>query len=131
MRGTIPSVCALFFISGGTNMRNLETQDVFAFVRLIDEVGIKDELKTLIMSKDKMTDLTQESFGYDLIFTLISGASKKKAEEALYEFFSGIMEVDKEVIRHMEPTEFIESAIKIADVEKWKNFFGSVAKLMK
>ncbi len=112
-------------------MRNLETQDVFAFVRLIDEVGIKDELKTLIMSKDKMTDLTQESFGYDLIFTLISGASKKKAEEALYEFFSGIMEIDKEVIRHMEPTEFIESAIKIADVEKWKNFFGSVAKLMK
>ena len=33
-------------------MRNLQTQDVFAFVRLIDKVGIKDELKTLVMSKD-------------------------------------------------------------------------------
>ena len=112
-------------------MRNLETHDVFAFVRLIDKVGIKDELKTLIMSKDQISDLTQESFGYDLLFTLVSGAAKVEAEEALYEFFSGIMEVDKETIRHMDPTEFIESAIKIADVEKWKSFFASVAKLMK
>lgn len=112
-------------------MRNLQTQDVFAFVRLIDEVGIKDELKALIMSKDKMTDLTQESFGYDLIFTMISGASKKKAEEALYEFFANILECDKEDVRTMEPTEFIEKAIQVADVEKWKRFFESVAKLMK
>ena len=112
-------------------MRNLQTQDVFAFVRLIDEVGIKDELKTLIMSKDKMTDLTQESFGYDLIFTMISGASKKKAEETLYEFFANILECDKENVRTMEPTEFIEKAIQVADVEKWKRFFESVAKLMK
>lgn len=112
-------------------MRNLQTQDVFAFVRLIDEVGIKDELKTLIMSKDKMTDLTQESFGYDLIFTMISGASKKKAEEALYEFFANILECDKEDVKTMEPTEFIEKAIQVADVEKWKRFFESVAKLMK
>ena len=78
-----------------------------------------------------MTDLTQESFGYDLIFTMISGASKKKAEEALYEFFANILECDKEDVRTMEPTEFIEKAIQIADVEKWKRFFESVAKLMK
>lgn len=112
-------------------MRNLETRDIFAFVRLIDTVGIKDELKALIMSKDSIKDLTAESFGYDLIFTLISGASKKQAEEALYEFFSNIMEITPDEIRHMDPTEFIEKAIKIADVEKWKNFFSSVAKLMK
>lgn len=112
-------------------MRSLQTQDVFAFVRLIDEVGIKDELKELILSKDSIKDLTQESFGYDLLFTLISGASKKKSEEMLYEFFANILEVDKETIRTMDPTEFLEKAIKAADPEKWKNFFGSVAKLMK
>lgn len=112
-------------------MRSLQTQDVFAFVRLIDEVGIKDELKELILSKDSIKDLTQESFGYDLIFTLVSGASKKKAEEMLYEFFANILETDKETIRTMDPTEFLEQAIKAADPEKWKNFFGSVAKLMK
>ena len=112
-------------------MRNLQTQDIFAFVRLIDEVGIKDELKTLIMSKDTIADITSESFGYDMVFTLVSGASKKKAEEALYEFFANIMECSPDEIRTMEPTEFIEKAIKVADVEKWKNFFGSVAKLMK
>ena len=112
-------------------MRGLETNDIFALVRLIDEVGIKDEMKKLIMSKDKLEDLTQESFGYDLIFTIVSGAAKKNAEEAIYEFFAGIMEIDKDEIRHMEPTQFIESVIKIADVEKWKNFFTYVAKQMK
>lgn len=112
-------------------MRSLETQDVFAFVRMIDEVGIKDQLKELVMSKDNIADITAESFGYDLIFALIEGASKKNAEESIYEFFAGIMEIDKEEIRHMEPTQFIESVIKIADVEKWKNFFTYVAKQMK
>lgn len=112
-------------------MRSLETHDVFAFVRMIDEVGIKDQLKELVMSKDNIADITAESFGYDLIFALIEGASKKNAEESIYEFFAGIMEIDKEEIRHMEPTQFIESVIKIADVEKWKNFFTYVAKQMK
>lgn len=112
-------------------MRNLQTQDVFAFVRLIDKVGIKNELKTLILSKDSIKDLTQESFGYDLIFTLISGASTKPAEEALYEFFANIMECDKESLRTMDATEFLEKAVKVAEPEKWKNFFSSVAKLMR
>ncbi len=112
-------------------MRNLETGDVFAFVRLIDEVGIKDQLKNLIMSKDSVADLTAESFGYDLIFALIEGASKKKAEDAIYEFFGGIMEVSPDELRHSDPTEFLENILKIADVEKWQNFFTSVARLMK
>lgn len=112
-------------------MRNLQTQDIFAFVRLIDEVGIKDELKKLILSKDSIADITTESFGYDLIFTLIEGASKKKAEEALYEFFSNIIEKSKEELRTMDAVDFIETIIKVADPEKWKSFFSSVAKLMK
>lgn len=112
-------------------MRNLQTKDIFAFVRLIDEVGIKEELKTLILSKDNLKDLTQESFGYDMIFTLISGASKKKAEEALYEFFGGLFEIDKDKVGELEPTDFFQKVIEVADVEKWKSFFSSVAKLMK
>jgi hypothetical protein len=112
-------------------MRNLQTQDIFAFVRMIDEVGIKDQLKELVMSKDNIAELTAESFGYDLLFTLLEGASKKKAEESIYEFFSNIMECPKDDIRQMEPTEFLENVLKIADVEKWKSFFTSAAKLMK
>lgn len=112
-------------------MRSLQTKDIFAFVRLIDEVGIKEELKSLILSKDSLKDITQESFGYDMIFTLISGASKKKAEEALYEFFGGLFEIDKDKVGELEPTDFFQKVIEVADVEKWKSFFESVAKLMK
>lgn len=112
-------------------MRNLETQDVFAFVRMIDEVGIKDKLKEMIMAKDNISDLTAESFGYDLMFALLEGASQKRAEESIYEFFGNIMEVSKDELRHSDPIEFIESVMKIADVEKWQSFFTSAAKLMK
>lgn len=130
MRGeTFLSV--LFIFQEENSMRSLETGDVFAFVRLIDEVGIKDQLKNLILSKDDIENLTAESFGYDLLFALIDGASQKKAEEAIYEFFAPIMETDKESIRHMDPVDFMESIMKMADVEKWKNFFTSAAKLMK
>lgn len=130
MRGeTFLSVLFIFREENG--MRSLETGDVFAFVRLIDEVGIKDQLKNLILSKDDIENLTAESFGYDLLFALIDGASQKKAEEAIYEFFAPIMETDKESIRHMDPVDFMESIMKMADVEKWKNFFTSAAKLMK
>ena len=112
-------------------MRSLQTKDVFAMVRLIDEVGIKEELKKLILSKDSIKDLTQESFGYDVIFLLVDGACKKNAEKALYEFFGGIFEMDPEKVGEMDPTEFIEKAISAAEPEKWKLFFTSVRGLMK
>ena len=112
-------------------MRKLETGDVFAFVRLIDDVGIKDQLKELILSKDDIQSLTEESFGFDLLFALIDGASKKKSEDALYEFFAPIMEVEKEEIRHMDPVDFLQMIMEIADMEKWKNFFTSVSNVMK
>ncbi len=112
-------------------MRSLETHDVFAFVRMLDEVGIKDQLKELIMSKDDIQDLTAESFGYDLLFTILEGASRKNAEEAIYEFFAPIMEKEKDEIRHMDPIDFLEAIMKMADMEKWKSFFTSVAKSMK
>lgn len=112
-------------------MRTLQTRDLFAFVRMIDEVGIKDKLKELIMSKDNLSEITAESFGYDLIFTLMEGASTKKAENAIYEFFGGIMEKDTEEVASMEALDFVEAIFQIADVEKWKNFFTSAAKLMK
>lgn len=112
-------------------MRSLQTGDVFAFVRLIDEVGIKDQLKKLILSKDNIAEITDESFGYDLIFTLIEGASQKKAEEAIYEFFAPIMEKEKDEIRQMDPVDFLNGIFEIADVEKWKDFFTSAANVMK
>ena len=112
-------------------MRNLQTRDIFAFVRMVDEIGLKDELKNMIMTKDNIADLTAESFGYDLIFTILDKASSTKAEASVYEFFGGLFEIDPKECATMDALEFIEKVMEVADVEKWKAFFTSAAKLMK
>lgn len=112
-------------------MRNLQTSDIFAFVRMIDEVGIKDKLKELVLSKNNISDLTAESFGYDIIFTLLEGASQKKAEQAIYEFFGNLFELTPEEVSKLDAVDFLEKVTQVADVEKWQSFFSSVARLMK
>ena len=111
-------------------MRNLQTSDIFAFVRLIDETGMRDELKNMVMKKDSIKDLTAESFGYDIIFMLLEKASTKKAEVAVYKFFGSLFEMSEDEVAKMDPVDFIDGVREIADIERWKNFFSSVAKLM-
>lgn len=112
-------------------MRNLETGDVFAFVRLTKKIGITQNLKELIMSKDNIQDLTAESFGYDLIFLLFDAAAEEKAEGEVYKFLAGPLEMSAEEIKKTDPIELLEMLKQVADVEKWKSFFTSAAGLMK
>lgn len=111
-------------------MRNLQISDVFAFIRLIDETGMRDELKKMVMSKDSIGDLTAESFGYDIIFMLLEKASTEKAEKAVYKFFGNIFEMEPKEVAKMDPVDFVEGIREVADIERWKAFFTSVAKLM-
>ena len=112
-------------------MRALKTSDVFGFVRLIDETGMREELKKMVMSKDNVADLTAESFGYDVIFMILEKASSRKSEQAVYEFFGNIFEMEPNAVADMDPTDFVNGIAEIADREKWESFFTSVAKLMK
>ncbi len=112
-------------------MRNLETGDVFAFVRLTKKIGLSQNLKDMILSKDSIQDLTAESFGYDLIFLLFDVAAEENAEEEVYKFLSGPLEMEPEAIKKTDPIELMEMLKQVADVEKWKSFFTSAAGLMK
>ena len=112
-------------------MREIETSDVFAFVRMTKRAGITAELKKLIMSKDSIQDLTAESFGYDLIFTILESASEPEAEKEVYNFLAGPLELEPEEIKKMNPVKLVEMIKEMATSEEWKAFFTSVAKLMK
>lgn len=112
-------------------MRNLETGDVFAFVRLTKKIGLYQNLKDMILSKDSIQDLTAESFGYDLIFLLFDAAAEENAEEEVYKFLAGPLEMAPIEIKKTDPIELMEMLKQVADVEKWKSFFTSAAGLMK
>jgi len=112
-------------------MRALNNSDLFAFVRLVKKAKITDKIKELTLSINNINEINTESFGYDVMFTIIEAAAEKESEQAVYEFLSGPLETTTEELALADPVETIEKVMQIADVEKWKTFFTSAANLMK
>lgn len=101
-------------------MRKLNTSDVFAFTRLVKEIGLKEEIKNITAKVAEETDV--KTLGLDIIFTLIEKFSEVNSENALYEFLSRPLEISKEEVGTMDLFELVEKIMQIADVEKWKTF---------
>lgn len=112
-------------------MRALNNSDLFAFVRLVKKAKITDKIKELTLSINNINEINTESFGYDVMFTIIEAAAEKESEQAVYEFLAGPLEMTTEELALADPVETIEKVMQIADVEKWKTFFTSAANLMK
>ena len=112
-------------------MRPLKNSDLFSFARLIKKARIKDEVKELTLSINNLDEINTESFGYDVLFTIIEAAAEKDTEQYVYEFLSGPLEMTPEELAKADPVETIEKVMQIADVERWKAFFTSAAKLTK
>lgn len=101
-------------------MRKLNTSDVFAFTRLVKEIGLKEEIKNITAKVAEETDV--KVLGIDIIFTLIEKFSEVNSENALYEFLSRPLEISKEEVGTMDLFDLVEKIMQIADVEKWKTF---------
>lgn len=101
-------------------MRKLNTSDVFAFTRLVKEIGLKEEIKNITTKAAEETDV--KALGLDIIFTLIEKFSEVNSENALYEFLSRPLEISEEEVGTMDLFDLVEKIMQIADVEKWKTF---------
>ena len=82
-------------------MRELQTSDLFAFVRLIEKSGIKDELKAKALEIKSIADINAESLGYDIILMMLEKAAEPKTEKEVYAFFAPIFEMKEEEIKKM------------------------------
>lgn len=112
-------------------MRNLQTKDIFSGCRLLTEIGIKDEIKNLVLKKKELNvNLNDEEIGFEIIFTLFDRAIQARAEQKIYEFLSGLFECTPEEVAEMDPVEWIEGLKQIAEPKKWKDFFGHVVSLI-
>lgn len=114
-------------------MRSLQTRDIFAAARMVNKIGIKEEIKKILMEADSIEDIAKkkDEIGYEVLFSMFEKTSEKNGEKAIYEFLSGIFEMTVKEIEVMDPVECMDNILKCADVEKWKSFFSRVASSMK
>lgn len=109
-------------------MRNLQTKDLFSLVRVIKEIGVREEIKKVVIKQDIKN---VNEIGIDLLFSIIERATEKKAESKIYEFISGPLECSPKEIETMDPLKLIESLSEVANINKWKDFLSKAAQLMK
>lgn len=116
-------------------MRNLITSDLFAALRIVKEVDVKEEIKRLsaAIQNDKVSKQTQTEIGMELIFSLLANCGTERAEKAFYAFLSGVMEIDEDALKNMELTEFadkVKEMVEAIDIDHWKGFFHSLVQLI-
>lgn len=109
--------------------RRLQTRDIFAAVRCIKSIGIREELKTLANKIDKNTNINE--IGIEGAFIVLEKATEKNSENLLYEFLSGPLEVTTEEVASMDPLELVNQLKEVCNLEGWKTFLFKASQLMK
>ena len=117
-------------------MRNLKSTDLFAALRIVREVGVKEEMKAFAarIADKSLTEENQREIGVEFLWGLLGNAGTEKAEKAVYEFLAGPMEYTVQELRDMDLIEFGKKIVEFVgsvDIEDWKAFFTQVAELMK
>ena len=113
-------------------MRNLETQDIFAAVRLLSKIGVREEIKEVArQAEENKTKTVRFDMGFDLLLGIIEKATQENAEKEIYKFIANLFECDPEKVAKMKPIELMKDLEKVANFEEWKDFFGYVKGLMK
>ena len=113
-------------------MRNLRTSDIFSACRLLNAIGVREEIRTVAMqAEESKTKKVKVDMGFDLLFGILEKATQESAEEEIYKFIANLFECDWENVRDMDPVELLEKLEEVANFEKWKSFFVRVAGLMK
>ena len=120
-------------------MRNLNGHDVFQALKVLQKIGVKDELVNLAtymnkVAEGKATVDNQEKVGARLIFGLLANAGSEEAEKAVFVFLSGPLEKDPEELANMDLLdlcEMVDEYVKTIDRERWSGFFRSLAGALK
>ena len=126
-------------------MRKLIASDVFAALRVVSAVEDKTDVKEIVKKivkeaeaeaeenddedAEKKNDEFIKSVGVGAILKLVEMASGKKAEEKIYEFLAGPLEMQPEDVKALPIPDFIENVKTIARENDLSSFFDSELKL--
>lgn len=113
-------------------MRNLETHDIFSAIRLLNKIGVREEIQEVAKkAEESKTKKVRLDMGFDLMFGILEKAAQENAETEIYKFIANLFECEWEEVRKMNPIELLQQLEKVANIEEWKSFFDYVAKLIK
>lgn len=115
-------------------MRNLQTHDIFVAMKVVNSVGVAEEIKrvALLVAEKKETNVNK--IGVELLFNIMAKCANDETENLFYEFLGGILEMDMNDIKVMDPMKLIENIKKLKEVisvEQWKAFFQSLLNLIR
>ena len=113
-------------------MRSLETSDIFAAVRLLNKIGVREEIREVAkQAEENKTNKVRFDMGFDLIFGIIEKATSENSEKEIYKFIANLFECEWEEVRKMNPITLMKKLEEVANIEEWKSFFGYVKRLTK
>lgn len=132
-------------------MRKLKAPDVFAALRVVAAVEIKDDITTVIKAivkqseaetktetkADAGTDAAADEAKKDFVvrvgvngaLKLVEMASGKAAEPLIYEFLAGPLEMTPAAVKDLDAADFLQAVVDIATENDLSGFFDSVLKL--
>lgn len=119
------------------NLRKLNTGDIFSAARMVKRLGIKEELKTLVADfsgqdasedKENSPERSKTEVGIDICFSILEIFTNENAELELYQFLSAPLGISAYEVGCLELERIAEALMKIADIERWKDFLSRVAR---
>lgn len=108
-------------------MRKIKTSDVFRFARLVNESGMKDELKALY---EEAESGNATAIGFEAVFRLIGSVTTEEMEEKLYEFYGDIVEKTADEVRDEDLSSLMDEMAQVSAENDLKRFFSAAVKLI-
>lgn len=122
-------------------MRKLVSKDLFAALRVVKEIGIKEQLAEMANvinsakeSEEEDLEEKQRKLGVDLILGTLANAGTERGERAFFAFLEGPLEVPADELKEMDLLEFVDllkTYVDSIDKESWKSFFDSLSDLIR
>ena len=122
-------------------MRNLNGHDVFMALKVLQKIGVKDELVALANHINEQyngsgqnTAKNAQEVGARLIFGVLANCGDEAAEKAFFAFLAGPLETTPEELQErdvLETCEEVTRYIETIDRERWRAFFTSLSAAIK
>lgn len=110
-------------------MRKLQTQDVFAAVRLVERSGMKDRLASLIAGIAK-GEADVQRVGLVGIMEAVFALGSTTAENDFYRFLAGPFEMKPDEVKTLDLNELTANLEALEKDGGLKRFFGFVSSLL-
>lgn len=104
-------------------MRKANTKDLFNMARLINDLGLKDELFKAQHGKEDL-----EKIGFDFIFDVLSKATTKEMENKIYEVLALPFEMEPKEVGEMEIDKLINSFLECWNLSTLLTFIKQLNK---